>query len=86
MATAATKAARRAKFQSVFSKIKDELIEHFAGEGMPQEAVKWYQDVRASISVYHALPVDFFENRTSSTMFLAVNSIVACLSLIPLRS
>ena len=45
MATTA-KAARRAKFETVFSKIRDELIEHFAGEGMPQEAVEWYRDVR----------------------------------------
>ena len=45
MATA--KAARRAKFEAVFSKIRDELIEHFAGEDMPQEAVEWYRNVRA---------------------------------------
>lgn len=50
MATA--KAARRAKFEAVFSKIRDELIEHFAGEGMPQEAVEWYRNVRARPSLY----------------------------------
>lgn len=41
------KAARRAKFEAVFVKIRDELIEHFSGEGMPQEAVEWYRNVRA---------------------------------------
>ena len=50
MATA--KAARRAKFEDVFSKIRDELIEHFAGEGMPQDAVEWYRNVR-----FNSLPL-----------------------------
>ena len=39
------KAARRAKFEAVFEKIRDELIEHFAGEKMPAEAVEWYRNV-----------------------------------------
>ena len=47
-----TKAARRAKFEAVFVKIRDELIEHFAGEGMPQDAVEWYRNVRARSSFY----------------------------------
>jgi farnesyl diphosphate synthase len=42
-------AARRAKFEAVFSKIRDELIEHFSGEGMPQDAVEWYRNVRSSV-------------------------------------
>ena len=49
---ATIKAARRAKFEAVFLKIRDELIEHFAGEGMPQEAVEWYRNVRARSSLY----------------------------------
>ena len=49
---ATTKAARRAKFEVVFAKIRDELIEHFAGEGMPQDAVEWYRNVRARSSLY----------------------------------
>jgi farnesyl diphosphate synthase len=55
MATPATKAARRTKFAGVFSKIRDELIDHFAGEGMPQEAVEWYRNVRACFSVHYSL-------------------------------
>lgn len=46
MSSAATKAARRAKFEAAFDQIRDELIEHFAGEGMPTEAVEWYTKVR----------------------------------------
>ena len=86
MATA--KAARRAKFEAVFLKARDELIEHFAGEGMPQEAVEWYRNVRDCLSVYYLLHPCFFKKkiRTSITMFLAANSIAECLSLIQLRS
>lgn len=51
MAAAPAKVARRAKFQAVFSKIRDELIEHFAGEGMPRDAVEWYRNVRCLCSV-----------------------------------
>ena len=47
MATA--KAPRRAKFEAAFAKIRDELIEHFTGEGMPQEAVEWYRSVRTCV-------------------------------------
>lgn len=46
MSTAEAKAARRTKFEGVFAKIRDELIEHFEGEGMPAEAVEWYRNVR----------------------------------------
>ncbi|KAF6756528.1 isoprenoid synthase domain-containing protein [Ephemerocybe angulata] len=38
------KAARRAKFEQAFEKIRDELIEHVKGEGMPDEAVEWYKN------------------------------------------
>jgi len=45
MSTPQAKAERRAKFEGAFVKIRDELIEHFAGEGMPDEAVEWYRNV-----------------------------------------
>ena len=54
---ATLKAARRAKFEAVFVKIRDELIEHFSGEGMPQEAVEWYRNVRGLVVV---VPSVFF--------------------------
>ena len=57
---ASAKAARRAKFEAVFSKIRDELIEHFAGEGMPQEAVEWYRNVRDCSSVYYTFLFNSF--------------------------
>jgi len=39
------KKARREKFQNVFEKIRDELVNHLKGEGMPVEAVEWYRKV-----------------------------------------
>ncbi|KAF5313865.1 hypothetical protein D9619_013090 [Psilocybe cf. subviscida] len=42
--TSEAKAARRARFEGVFAKIRDELLEHFAGEKMPAEAVEWYRN------------------------------------------
>lgn len=39
------KKARREKFQNVFEKIRDELVSHLEGEGMPVEAVEWYHKV-----------------------------------------
>lgn len=52
--SAEQKAARRAKFEGVFEKIRDELIEHIKGEGMPEEAVEWYKNVRFS-HIFHVL-------------------------------
>ncbi len=40
-----TKNARREKFENVFEKIRDELVIHLKGEGMPVEAVEWYHKV-----------------------------------------
>ncbi|RDB26695.1 Farnesyl pyrophosphate synthase [Hypsizygus marmoreus] len=37
------KAARRAKFESVFNLIRDELVDHANKEGIPAEAVEWYR-------------------------------------------
>ncbi|KAG5650736.1 hypothetical protein H0H81_011220 [Sphagnurus paluster] len=37
------KAARRARFDAVFHSIRDELIEHWRKEGLPNEALIWYQ-------------------------------------------
>ncbi|KAF8882295.1 isoprenoid synthase domain-containing protein [Infundibulicybe gibba] len=34
--------SRRARFEAAYSLVRGELIEHFAGEGMPQDAVDWY--------------------------------------------
>jgi farnesyl diphosphate synthase len=44
MSASEAKAARRTKFEAVFGKIRDELLEHFAGEKMPAEAVEWYRN------------------------------------------
>lgn len=42
----ADKAAARAKFEGVYANIRDELLEHFAAQGMPTEAKEWYKRVR----------------------------------------
>ena len=88
MSTAGKIVARHAKFEGVFTKIKDELIEHFSGEGMPQEAVDWYRNV-CTLSIHllniHGLITCFSFIRASSTMFVAVNSFAACQSLRPSR-
>lgn len=47
MAIDDVKQLRRSKFEDVFVKIRDELIEHFSNEGMPPEAIEWYQNVRS---------------------------------------
>ncbi|KAF9244256.1 farnesyl-diphosphate synthase [Melanogaster broomeanus] len=42
MSTIDIKQQRRKKFEDVFIRIRDELIEHMKGEKMPQEAVEWF--------------------------------------------
>ena len=86
---AATKVARRAKFESVFAKIRDELVEHLSEQGTPHEAVEWYRNVRTRPLILLNIPWlitrFFFLLRASSTIFVAVNSFVACPSSIPWR-
>jgi farnesyl diphosphate synthase len=36
----------RARFEAVFVEIRDELVSHFAAQGMPSDAVEWYKNVR----------------------------------------
>ncbi|KAJ7265926.1 farnesyl-diphosphate synthase [Mycena haematopus] len=36
------KATKRAKFEAVWTRIREELVAHIAGEGFPAEAVEWY--------------------------------------------
>jgi farnesyl diphosphate synthase len=46
------KAAKRAKFEEAWARIREELVEHVAGEGMPAEAIEWYGKVRVFFSGY----------------------------------
>ena len=39
------KQERRRRFQGVFEKLREELIDHLKGENMPSEAVEWYHRV-----------------------------------------
>ncbi|WWC90840.1 uncharacterized protein L201_005777 [Kwoniella dendrophila CBS 6074] len=45
------KVARRAKFENVFDLIATELLDYVKGEGMPKDAVEWYEKV-----LYHNTP------------------------------
>ncbi|WRT68274.1 uncharacterized protein IL334_005250 [Kwoniella shivajii] len=45
------KVARRAKFEAVFDVIAKELLDYVKGEGMPKDAVEWYEKV-----LYHNTP------------------------------
>lgn len=54
------KAARRARFEGVFTLIRDELITYCQNEGMPPEALEWYGKVRFQRflhSSFNGLPV-----------------------------
>ena len=46
MATTDPKQQRREKFQGVFEKLRDELVDYLKGENMPTEAIEWYRRVR----------------------------------------
>lgn len=36
----------RQRFEGVFARIGSELIDHISAQGMPQEAIQWYSNVR----------------------------------------
>jgi farnesyl diphosphate synthase len=44
------KAARRQRFEDVFPVIAEELLGYVRGEGMPQDAVEWFEKVRYYIN------------------------------------
>ena len=46
----ADKAARRKRFEDVFPIIAEELTAYVRGEGMPKDAVEWYERVSARVS------------------------------------
>jgi hypothetical protein len=39
------KAQKRAKFEHVFTIIRDELVEYFTGQSMPKDATEWFTKV-----------------------------------------
>ncbi|CAK5263007.1 unnamed protein product, partial [Mycena citricolor] len=39
----ADKAAKRAKFEEAWTRIRDELLAYATGEGMPAEAIEWFK-------------------------------------------
>ena len=60
MSSSTDKAARRKRFEDVFPMIADELLGYIKGEGMPKDAVEWYEKVSSfyisilpAIASYH---------------------------------
>ncbi len=45
-----SKAQKRAKFEGVYPVLREELLAYLKQEGMPQDAVAWFQRVRPSFS------------------------------------
>jgi len=45
-------AMAKQKFEDVFPRIRSELIDHIAAQGMPKEAIQWYTDVRATATLH----------------------------------
>lgn len=39
------KAQKRAKFEHVFTAIRDELVEYVRSQGMPKDALEWFSRV-----------------------------------------
>ena len=51
MSKADAKAQKKQKFEAVFATLRDELLEHFAAQGMPEDAQQWYRRVSGLLSV-----------------------------------
>ena len=84
MSGSEAKKAARASFEAVYEKIRNELVDHLAKNGMPTEAVEWYRSVRPPRSSQNILQQS--PRRISITMSRAENSIVECPSSIPSKS
>ena len=45
MSASENKKNARGKFEAVFERIRDDLVNHLTKNGMPSEAVEWYRKV-----------------------------------------
>lgn len=52
------KAARRVKFEEVWSTIHTELVAHIKGQGMPDDAVEWFSKVRVCRLSFDFIKID----------------------------
>ncbi len=59
------KAARRARFEGAWKVIKQELVDYITGEGMPKDAIEWYERVRENFTGQQNLAHP--DGRTSTT-------------------
>ncbi len=46
----------RSKFEVAWVAIKQELLDHFNGEGMPKDAAEWYERVSPSLFLFMYSP------------------------------
>ena len=70
------KKQRRQKFEDVFAKLRDDLVDHLKGENMPAEAVEWYRRVSLHPLFRCDGPANNDTlNRTSTSTFRGGNSI-----------
>ena len=53
-----TKAQKRQKFEDVFSKLREELLDHLKQEGMPEDVVAWFKRVRLVLRLSSAAYTD----------------------------
>ena len=68
------KKQRRQKFEGVFSKLRDDLVDHLEGENMPIEAVEWYRRVSLHPLFRCDGPANSdASNRTSTSTFQGKN-------------
>jgi chemotaxis methyl-accepting protein methylase len=79
------KAARRHRFEKVYHRIADELLDELRKENIPEEAIQWYHRVTLSLTRFFKNSKCQFDqlSRTSITMFQVENSIAECLLSIP---
>ena len=68
------KKQRRQKFEGVFAKLRDDLVDHLKGENMPTEAVEWYHRVSFHPLFRYDRSADGdTPNRTSTSTFQVEN-------------
>jgi len=95
MSSKSEKALRREKFEHAFTVIREELMEHFKQQGMPDDAAEWYRRVSAEVFLTHPQVsvcqlyfsvLFFWRHRISTTMFQVANLTEGCPWWIPRRS
>lgn len=72
----ADKAVRRTRFEQVYAKVADELVQEIRKEGIPEEVLAWYRKV---FLMFHQRWTFTDVIRISNITSPVANSTVACL-------